>query len=263
MAHQLRGARCRHHRSRLRHCLDGDSTSIRAIASEVSGSPQASLAQAASARTSKPPPALSNRPPKTASTSSSPAPTCTSRPSSRSPASRTSKQVGRSRSTRPHLRRRRRVLNRRRHPLRPRIPHQDGRSRGPGRRRNDQHPRHRRLHHASRVHPTLPHHPRERVLKSTNGGSENIIYSTHCHDDLGTAVANSLAGIEGGGARQIECTINGIGERAGNAALEEIAAVLLATPPRPLPLHQQHRHGPALPDLKNVGRDYQLSVLAK
>jgi 2-isopropylmalate synthase len=56
-------------------------------------------------------------------------------------------------------------------------------------------------------------------------GSENIIFSTHCHDDLGMAVANSLAGVEGG-ARQVECAINGIGERAGNAALEEIAAAL-------------------------------------
>jgi 2-isopropylmalate synthase len=56
-------------------------------------------------------------------------------------------------------------------------------------------------------------------------GAENVIFSTHCHNDLGMAVANSLAGIEGG-ARQVECTINGIGERAGNAALEEIAAAL-------------------------------------
>ena len=55
--------------------------------------------------------------------------------------------------------------------------------------------------------------------------SDRIIFSTHCHDDLGMAVANSLAGVDGG-ARQIECTINGIGERAGNAALEEIAAAL-------------------------------------
>jgi 2-isopropylmalate synthase len=55
--------------------------------------------------------------------------------------------------------------------------------------------------------------------------SDAIIFSTHCHDDLGMAVANSLAGIDGG-ARQVECTINGIGERAGNAALEEIAAAL-------------------------------------
>lgn len=51
------------------------------------------------------------------------------------------------------------------------------------------------------------------------------ILSVHCHDDLGLAVANSLAGVEAG-ARQIECTINGIGERAGNAALEEIVMAL-------------------------------------
>jgi 2-isopropylmalate synthase len=56
-------------------------------------------------------------------------------------------------------------------------------------------------------------------------GAEQIIFSTHCHNDLGMAVANSLAGVEGG-ARQVECTVNGIGERAGNAALEEIAAAL-------------------------------------
>jgi 2-isopropylmalate synthase len=54
---------------------------------------------------------------------------------------------------------------------------------------------------------------------------QGIILSSHCHDDLGLAVANSLAAIEAG-ARQVECTINGIGERAGNAALEEIAAAL-------------------------------------
>jgi len=68
---------------------------------------------------------------------------------------------------------------------------------------------------------------RERVpgLVSTSGKS-NVVLSTHCHDDLGMAVANTLAGIEGG-ARQVECTINGIGERAGNAALEEIAAALM------------------------------------
>src|SRR5580693_9033444 len=57
-------------------------------------------------------------------------------------------------------------------------------------------------------------------------GQPNVILSTHCHNDLGMAVANTLAGIEGG-ARQVECTINGIGERAGNAALEEVAAALM------------------------------------
>ncbi len=55
--------------------------------------------------------------------------------------------------------------------------------------------------------------------------AEGIVLSSHCHDDLGLAVANSLAAITAG-ARQVECTINGIGERAGNAALEEIAAAL-------------------------------------
>jgi len=54
----------------------------------------------------------------------------------------------------------------------------------------------------------------------------NITLSAHCHDDLGMAVANSLASL-GAGVRQIECTLNGIGERAGNAALEEIAAAML------------------------------------
>ncbi|NNE47540.1 MAG: 2-isopropylmalate synthase, partial [Rhodothermales bacterium] len=54
---------------------------------------------------------------------------------------------------------------------------------------------------------------------------EHVVLSTHCHDDLGLAVANSLSGALAG-ARQIECTLNGIGERAGNAALEEIAMAL-------------------------------------
>jgi 2-isopropylmalate synthase len=56
-------------------------------------------------------------------------------------------------------------------------------------------------------------------------GGDNVIISTHCHDDLGVAVANSLAGVYAG-ARQIECTINGIGERAGNASLEEVVMAL-------------------------------------
>jgi 2-isopropylmalate synthase len=51
--------------------------------------------------------------------------------------------------------------------------------------------------------------------------SDQVTWSTHCHDDLGLATANSLAALEGG-ARQVECTINGIGERAGNASLEEV-----------------------------------------
>ena len=63
-----------------------------------------------------------------------------------------------------------------------------------------------------------------RVIESLDG-AEGITLSAHCHNDLGLGVANSLAAIQGG-ARQLELTINGIGERAGNAALEEIAVVL-------------------------------------
>ena len=55
--------------------------------------------------------------------------------------------------------------------------------------------------------------------------SDKVIFSAHCHDDLGLAVANTLGAIQGG-ARQVECTVNGIGERAGNAALEEIVMAL-------------------------------------
>jgi 2-isopropylmalate synthase len=57
------------------------------------------------------------------------------------------------------------------------------------------------------------------------GDPEHITLSAHCHDDLGLAVANSLAAVRAG-VRQIECTVNGIGERAGNAALEEVAVAL-------------------------------------
>jgi 2-isopropylmalate synthase len=64
-----------------------------------------------------------------------------------------------------------------------------------------------------------------RNLRSRVRNIDNIILSTHCHNDLGLAVANSLAGIQSG-IRQVECTINGIGERAGNAALEEIVMAL-------------------------------------
>ncbi len=64
-----------------------------------------------------------------------------------------------------------------------------------------------------------------RTLIERVPNSDKAVFSVHCHNDLGMAVANSLAGIAGG-ARQIECTINGIGERAGNAALEEIVMAI-------------------------------------
>ena len=63
------------------------------------------------------------------------------------------------------------------------------------------------------------------MLKTRVPGMDKVVISTHCHDDLGLAVANSLAGVRAG-ARQIECTINGLGERAGNAALEEIVMAI-------------------------------------
>jgi 2-isopropylmalate synthase len=62
-------------------------------------------------------------------------------------------------------------------------------------------------------------------LIDTVPGARDVVFSAHCHDDLGMAVANSLAAIEGG-ARQVECTMNGIGERAGNCALEELVMAL-------------------------------------
>src|SRR5262245_7890125 len=63
----------------------------------------------------------------------------------------------------------------------------------------------------------------------------DVVFSAHCHDDLGLAVANSLAAIQGG-VRQVECTINGIGERAGNASVEEIVMALRVRQDR-LPFH--------------------------
>jgi 2-isopropylmalate synthase len=64
-----------------------------------------------------------------------------------------------------------------------------------------------------------------RMVRERVPNSDKAVFSVHCHDDLGMAVANSLAGCDGG-ARQIECTINGIGERAGNASLEEVVMAM-------------------------------------
>ncbi|MBP6795755.1 MAG: 2-isopropylmalate synthase [Saprospiraceae bacterium] len=64
-----------------------------------------------------------------------------------------------------------------------------------------------------------------RFLKEHVVGIEKAVLSTHCHNDLGLATANSIAGIQNG-ARQIECTINGVGERAGNTSLEEVAMII-------------------------------------
>lgn len=64
-----------------------------------------------------------------------------------------------------------------------------------------------------------------RMLLERVPGADTVVFSTHCHNDLGMATANSLAAVEAG-ARQIECTINGLGERAGNTALEEVVMAM-------------------------------------
>ncbi|HXJ35060.1 MAG TPA: 2-isopropylmalate synthase [Candidatus Eisenbacteria bacterium] len=64
-----------------------------------------------------------------------------------------------------------------------------------------------------------------RTLRSRVPGADKVVWSTHCHNDLGLATANSLAAVQNG-ARQIECTINGIGERAGNTAMEEVVMAM-------------------------------------
>ena len=68
-----------------------------------------------------------------------------------------------------------------------------------------------------------------KYLKENVKGIDNVILSCHCHNDLGLATANAIAGVQNG-ARQIECTINGIGERAGNTALEEVVMILKQHP---------------------------------
>ena len=77
----------------------------------------------------------------------------------------------------------------------------------------------------------LPHEYGAKIayLRDNVTGIDRCILSTHCHNDLGLATANSIAGAENG-ARQIECTINGIGERAGNTALEEVVMIMRQHP---------------------------------
>ncbi len=73
----------------------------------------------------------------------------------------------------------------------------------------------------------LPHEYGQKIayLRDNVKGIHKAILSTHCHNDLGMATANSIAGVESG-ARQVECTINGIGERAGNTSLEEVVMII-------------------------------------
>ena len=131
------------------------------------------------------------------------------------------------------LLRRRRVLARGRRPHRDRFPLPGGRG-GHRRRRHDgQHSRHRRLRHAQ------PHAPASSsTLRNRVPNIDQAVISVHCHNDLGMAVANSLAAVEAG-AGQVECTINGLGERAGNCSLEE---VVMALRTRNDYYHAAHQH---------------------
>ena len=113
--------------------------------------------------------------------------------------------------------RRRRVPPGGRLPQRPRLPVPRARSRDRRRRDHDQRARHRRLRRFPSCTATS-----SRRCASASRTRDKAVWSVHCHNDLGMAVANSLAGVKIGGARQVECTINGLGERAGNCSLEEI-----------------------------------------
>jgi 2-isopropylmalate synthase len=112
------------------------------------------------------------------------------------------------------------VERRGRHAHRVRVPLPLRRGRHQGGRHHDQHPGHR-----SATPTPEEHFEMFRKVRETVPNSDKAVFSVHCHNDLGMAVANSLAGIKAG-ARQIECTINGIGERAGNTALEEVVMAM-------------------------------------
>ena len=97
-----------------------------------------------------------------------------------------------------------------------------------------------------------------RIVKALG---DTAIVSVHCHDDLGLAVANSLAAVKAG-ARQIECTINGIGERAGNCSLEEIVMVMKTRNDR-YPYHNRHPRRTPLPRQPDAEFDHQLRPAAE
>ena len=95
-----------------------------------------------------------------------------------------------------------------------------------------------------------------RTLREKVAGIENVTISTHCHNDLGLAVANSLAAVQNG-ARQVECTINGIGERAGNASLEEVAMAMHVRADR-YPYETGLGDRTDLPVQPDAGRDHRV-----
>ena len=213
---------------------NGDFEAVKAIAHAIKDSTVCSLARANDRDISRAAEALKGAANRRASTSSSPpAPLHMEKKLRMTPEQvfEQAKLVG---PLRAQPERRRRVLARGRLPLRPRLPVPRARSGDRRRRDHDQHPRHRRLRRSRalrRVHLDL----RERIPNS-----DKAVWSVHCHNDLGMAVANSLAGVKIGGARQVECTINGLGERAGNCSLEEIV-MAVKTRKRLLRARARHR----------------------
>ena len=142
---------------------------------------------------------------------------------------------GRRGPSRAALHRRRAVLGGGRDPQRPGLPVPGHRGGHPVGRDDDQPARHGRLLDAGR----------DRATSSARSSTacrtpDQATFSAHCHDDLGLAVANTLAAV-GAGARQVECTINGIGERAGNASLEEIVMATRVRVGSPA-VHDRHQH---------------------
>jgi 2-isopropylmalate synthase len=134
--------------------------------------------------------------------------------------------------------RRRGVLGRGRNPHRRRLPRRDFPGGGRGRRTHGEPARH-------YVGYSVPHEYMQLIARIVKALGDSAIVSVHCHDDLGLAVANSLAAVEAG-ARQIECTINGIGERAGNCSLEEIVMAFKVRNDQ-LPYETEDCHRAAVP----------------
>jgi 2-isopropylmalate synthase len=91
-------------------------------------------------------------------------------------------------------------------------------------------------------------------LMANTPGSEKVTWSTHCHNDLGMATGNTLAGVLNG-ARQVEVAINGIGERAGNCALEEVV-MAIQTRPHLFPVHMEHIKSEGIMRASNLVRHF-------
>ena len=153
--------------------------------------------------------------------------------------------------------RRRRVLARGRQPLGPRLPLPRARGGDQGGRDHHQHSRTRSATRCRSSSASSSSTLREKVPNS-----DKAVWCVHCHNDLGMAVANSLAAVQIGGARQIECTINGLGERAGNTSLEEVVMAVQDAQGLLRP-GDRHRHDAHRADLAPRVADHRLRGAAE